>query len=86
MLKFIKQNWFKLILAFCAVAVAIGYLWSVNYNKEKKYQECINACEREKICIEEKKIIGNYKPLFADTCEQYSSTVACKNICVEKYK
>ena len=29
MKKFIKENWIKLILGICALAIAFGYLWSV---------------------------------------------------------
>ena len=36
MLKFLKQNWFKIILAFCAVAVAVGYLWGVGIEQHKE--------------------------------------------------
>ena len=36
MKKFLKQNWFKIILAICAVAVAVGYLWSVGIEQHKE--------------------------------------------------
>ena len=87
MKKFIKENWFKLILALCALVIAFGYLWNVGINKEKKYQECVSTCEKTKVCLDEAKYSsGGVKAIKIGGCRQYSSTVACKNICVEKYK
>ena len=86
MKKFIKENWFKLLLTICALIIAFGYLWSIGVSKEKKYQECINTCEEARVCLDKENYIGRVKVIKLGGCEQYSSTVACKNICVEKYK
>ena len=36
MLKFLKENWFKLIIALCAVVVVFGYLWSVGIDQDRE--------------------------------------------------
>ena len=36
MLKFLKENWFKLVIALCAVIIAFGYLWSVKIEQHKE--------------------------------------------------
>lgn len=36
-MNWIKDNWFKIILAVCALVIAFGYLWNITQPKEKYY-------------------------------------------------
>jgi hypothetical protein len=35
-IKFIKENWFKIIIAFCAVVLTMSYFISVGVEREKE--------------------------------------------------
>lgn len=53
-------------------------------NNEQKYQDCINACEENKTCVEkEKKETGGRLSTYS--CIKYNDG-ECRNICVQKYK
>jgi hypothetical protein len=52
-------------------------------SQDKKYEECVAACNKNKTCLE-----FGYNPgqQFADpSCLKYNDA-ECKNICIEKYK
>ena len=36
MKQFLKENWFKLIIAGCAVLISVGYLWSINIEQHRE--------------------------------------------------
>ena len=36
MKKFVKENWFRLILAICALIIAFGYLWSIKIDQHRE--------------------------------------------------
>jgi len=46
MKKFIKENWFKIILAVCAVIIAFGYLWSVRIEAHREDRLSLSKIEK----------------------------------------
>jgi len=74
-----------LIVIFFVVVGIIGDINNLGIIKsnEKKYQECINACEEQKTCL--KYGTKGTGKLSITTCIE-SSEGSCKNNCIKKYK
>jgi hypothetical protein len=83
----------KLILLLLSVLILfIFFYFAEKYiQSDEKFKKCIKSCEESKICIKEKSVypggsVGNLNIPETKECEEYSSTVACNNICVSKYR
>jgi hypothetical protein len=54
-------------------------------NKEKKFNECKEACEANSACVKYGEKESRYLEKTVTYCEEQSS-VMCINNCIDKYK